>query len=97
MTADFTHSLNFLATSPCDIRGISTAGRSKAMERTVTVWGKPHAVMVKQAARTAFTAVGTFRGELLTARGHSAAAALAAWSAGAKARIPRRSTGALPG
>jgi hypothetical protein len=67
------------------------------MERTVTVWGKPHAVQVKQSARTAFTAVGTFQGEMLTARGHSAAAALAAWSSGAKARIPRRTTGVLPG
>jgi hypothetical protein len=67
------------------------------MERTVTVWGKPHAVVVKQSARTAFTAAGTYQGEMLTARGHSAAAALAAWSAGAKARIPRRATGVFPG
>jgi len=60
------------------------------MERTVTVWGKPHTVGIKQASRTAFTAYGTFQGELLTARGQSAAAALAAWSAGAKAKMPRR-------
>jgi hypothetical protein len=48
------------------------------MERTVTVWGKPHAVAIKQASRTAFTAFGKFQGEMLLARGHSAAAALAA-------------------
>ena len=67
------------------------------MERIVTVWGKPHAVTVKQAARTAFTAVGTFQGELLTARGQSAAAALANWSAGAKSRTPRRQSSATAG
>jgi hypothetical protein len=67
------------------------------MDRTVTVWGKPHAVTVKQSARTAFTAVGTFQGEMLTARGQSAAAALANWSAGAKSRMPRRQTGVTPG
>jgi hypothetical protein len=60
------------------------------MERTVTVWGKPHTVGVKQASRTAFTAFGQFQGEMLLARGSSAAAALAAWSASAKSRIPRR-------
>ena len=56
------------------------------MERTVTVWGKPHTVTIKQSTRTAFTAVGDFQGKMLTARGHSTAAALAAWSAGAKSR-----------
>ena len=59
------------------------------MERTVTVWGKPHAVGIKQASRTAFTAFGEFQGEMLLARGHSAAAALAAWAASAKQRAPR--------
>lgn len=56
------------------------------MDRTVTVWGKPHAVTIKQLSRTAFTAYGDFQGEMLLARGHSAAAALAAWSAAAKSR-----------
>lgn len=60
------------------------------MERTVTVWGKPHAVAIKQASRTAFTAFGEFQGEMLLARGHSAAAALAAWAASAKLRTSRR-------
>ena len=60
------------------------------MERTVTVWGKPHAVSIKQASRTAFTAFGEFQGEMLLARGHSASAALAAWAASAKQKIPRR-------
>ena len=60
------------------------------MERTVTVWGKPHAVAIKQASRTAFTAFGKFQGEMLLARGHSAAAALAAWSASAKSRTSGR-------
>lgn len=56
------------------------------MDRTVTVWGKPHAVTIKQASRTAFTAFGDYQGQMLLARGHSAAAALAAWSASAKSR-----------
>ena len=56
------------------------------MERTVTVWGKPHAVTIKQASRTAFTAFGDFQGQTLLARGHNPAAALAAWSASAKSR-----------
>jgi hypothetical protein len=60
------------------------------MERTVTVWGKPHAVSIKQASRTAFTAFGEFQGETLLARGHSASAALAAWSASAKSRASKR-------
>jgi hypothetical protein len=59
------------------------------MERTVTVWGKPHSVAIKQASRTAFTAFGQFQGEMLLARGHSASAALAAWSASAKSRTRR--------
>jgi hypothetical protein len=59
------------------------------MDRTITVWGKPHAVAVKQASRTAFTAFGQFQGEMLLARGHSASAALANWSASAKSRIRR--------
>jgi hypothetical protein len=60
------------------------------MERTVTVWGKPHAVTIKQASRTAFTAVGDFQGQMLLARGHSASGALAAWAASAKSRTSRR-------
>ncbi|HEY4031028.1 MAG TPA: hypothetical protein VGM25_11835 [Caulobacteraceae bacterium] len=60
------------------------------MERTVTVWGKPHAVAIRQAGRTAFTAVGEFQGQMLLARGHSASGALAAWSASAKSRTTRR-------
>ena len=60
------------------------------MERTVTVWGKPHAVSIKQASRTAFTAFGQFQGEMLLARGTTAAAALAAWSASAKSRASKR-------
>jgi len=60
------------------------------MDRTVTVWGKPHAVTIKQASRTAFTAFGDFQGEMLLARGHSASSALAAWSASAKSRTSKR-------
>ena len=60
------------------------------MERTVTVWGKPHSVTIKQASRMSFTALGDFQGEMLLARGHSASAALAAWSASAKSRISKR-------
>ena len=60
------------------------------MERTVTVWGKPHAVAIKKASRTAFTAFGEFQGEMLTARGHSTANALAAWAASAKSKTTRR-------
>ncbi len=60
------------------------------MDRTVTVWGKPHAVAIKQASRTAFTAFGDFQGQMLLARGHSAAAALAAWAASAKSLTTRR-------
>ena len=56
------------------------------MDRTVTVWGKPHAVTIKQASRTAFTAFGDYQGKMLLARGHSAAAALANWSASAKSQ-----------
>lgn len=60
------------------------------MERTVTVWGKPHAVTVKQVSRTAFTAHGQYKGETLLARGHSAAAALAAWSGSAKSKARKQ-------
>ena len=60
------------------------------MERTVTVWGKPHTVAIKQASRTAFTAYAEFQGQMLLARGHSASAALAAWSASAKSRTSKR-------
>jgi hypothetical protein len=60
------------------------------MNRTVTVWGKPYAVSVTQSSRTLFVASGEFQGQKLAARGHSAAAALAAWSGSAKSKIPRR-------
>jgi hypothetical protein len=60
------------------------------MDRTVTVWGKPHSVKISQSSRTSFTAGGDFQGELLFARGHSAAAAQAAWATSAKSRTPRR-------
>lgn len=60
------------------------------MDRTVTVWGKPHTIKISQSSRTQFTAAGDFQGDMLFARGHSAAAALAAWAARAKSRIPRR-------
>jgi len=60
------------------------------MERTVTVWGKPHAVAIKQASRTAFTAFGEFEGQMLIARGHSASNALAVWAASAKSRSSKR-------
>lgn len=59
------------------------------MDRTVTVWGKPHTVKVSQASRTSFTAAALFQGNILVARGHSAGAALAAWAASAN-KIPRR-------
>ena len=54
------------------------------MQRTVTVWGKPHPVAISQSARTSFIAAGDYKGQKLFARGPSAAAALAAWSATAK-------------
>ena len=60
------------------------------MDRMVTVWGKPHAVKISQSSRTSFTAAAMFQGDILVARGHSAAAALAAWATSAKARTPRR-------
>ena len=60
------------------------------MNRTVTVWGKPYAVHVTQSARTSFVASGEFQGQNFSARGQSAAAALAAWSGSAKSKIPRR-------
>jgi len=60
------------------------------MERKITVWGKPHDVRVSQSARTSFSAAGEFQGQLILARGASAAAALAAWAAAAKSRIPKR-------
>ncbi len=60
------------------------------MDRTVTVWGKPYAIKISQSSRTSFTAVGTFQGEMLFARGHSAAAALAAWSGSAKSKMTKR-------
>jgi hypothetical protein len=59
------------------------------MDRTVTVWGKPHAVKISQSSRTSFTAAGDFQGNMLFARGHTAGAALAAWAASAKSQIPR--------
>jgi hypothetical protein len=59
------------------------------MDRTVTVWGKPHAVAITQASRTSFMAIGEFQGQKLLARGHSAAAALAAWATSAKGQAPR--------
>lgn len=60
------------------------------MDRMVTVWGKPHTVKISQSSRTSFTAGGDYQGEMLFARGHSAAAALAAWATSAKARTPKR-------
>ena len=32
------------------------------MDRTVTVWGKPHPVKVSQSSRTSFTAAAMFQG-----------------------------------
>jgi hypothetical protein len=60
------------------------------MDRTVTVWGKPHAVKVSQASRISFTASAIFQGDMLLARGHSAGAALAAWAASAKSKTSKR-------
>lgn len=60
------------------------------MERTVTVWGKPHAVKVSQSARASFMASGEVQGQMIFARGATAAAALAAWATNAKSRTPRR-------
>lgn len=59
------------------------------MDRTVTVWGKPHTVKISQSSRTSFTAGGLFQGDMLFARGHSAAAALAAWATSAKSRMSK--------
>jgi hypothetical protein len=58
----------------------------KAMQRTVTVWGKPHPVAISQAGRTSFMAAGDYQGQKLFARGQSAHAALAAWAAAAKSQ-----------
>lgn len=60
------------------------------MDRVVTVWGKPHPVKVSQSSRTSFSAAGDFQGETLIGRGHTAAAALAAWSANAKSKMTKR-------
>ncbi len=60
------------------------------MERTVTIWGKPHPVQISQSSRTAFTAGGRYEGQSLYASGHSAAAALAAWAAKAKSKGRKR-------
>ena len=60
------------------------------MERTVTVWGKPQTVQVKQSSRMSFTASGTYQGRTLYAGGQTAAAALAAWSARAKSEGEKR-------
>ncbi|MEI9890676.1 MAG: hypothetical protein WDN45_08835 [Caulobacteraceae bacterium] len=60
------------------------------MDRMVTVWGKAHAVKLSQSSRTSFTASGNFQGEVLFARGHSAAAALAAWATSAKSKAPKQ-------
>ena len=57
------------------------------MERTITVWGKLHTVKIDQSSRTSFTAAAMFQGEMLLARGHNAAAALAAWATSAKVRM----------
>lgn len=60
------------------------------MDRTVTVWGKPHPVKISQSSRTSFMASGDFHGEKLHARGATAGAALAAWATSAKSRTPNR-------
>ena len=59
------------------------------MDRTVTVWGKPHTVKISQSSRISFTASAVFQGDILVARGHSASAALAAWATSAKSRMSR--------
>ena len=60
------------------------------MERTVTVWGKPQTVQIKQSSRTSFTVSGSYMGRPLYAAGSSASAALAAWSAKARSEGERR-------
>ena len=56
------------------------------MERTITVWGKPHTVQISQASRTDWKALGSIKGELLLGRGATASAAMAAWAAKAKSK-----------
>jgi hypothetical protein len=61
-----------------------------AMDRTVTVWGKPQLVQVTQLSRTSFNAGGSYDGHTIYASGPSAAAALAAWAAKAKSKGQKR-------
>lgn len=56
------------------------------MERTVTVWGKPHTVKISQSSRTSWNVMALVKGELLHGRGTTASAALANWAAQAKSK-----------
>jgi hypothetical protein len=56
------------------------------MERTVSVWGKPHQVDVHQKSRSVWIAVGDCLSERVEVKDRSATAALAAWRKAAEYR-----------
>jgi hypothetical protein len=56
------------------------------MERTITVWGKPHTVKISQSSRTSWSVIASIKGEILHGRGTTASTALANWAAQAKSK-----------
>jgi len=58
------------------------------MDRTVTVWGQPHAVSVAQKAHGGWVAEGKYKSESLFGYGPTASAAMTAWTNTAKAKGP---------
>jgi hypothetical protein len=56
------------------------------MDRTITVWGRPHTVRVAQSSRVSWVANAEYGGEMLYGHGANPAAALAKWASAAKSK-----------
>ena len=49
------------------------------IERTVSVWGRPHKVTVNRKSKTVYTVAGDYMGRSIEGKGSSPTSALRAW------------------
>ena len=54
------------------------------IERTVSVWGKPHKVTVYRKSKTVYTVTGDYMGRLIEGKASSHRSALRAWADAAR-------------
>ena len=65
-------------------RGGSSRSTDERKDLTVDVWGRPHAVSVRQKSKSVWIAGGDYMGERIESKGSSPSFALAHWQEAAR-------------